>query len=357
MQAQFVREVDGDVTFLKDGKLVTMPLDKLSDEDQKFIRDAELNKKVEETTPPAGAPRTVDNSSLPTDSAPITDSKSSLTKQKTVAEERTWRDLRGKPQVGKFVRIHQGFVVISSGSRAIRMPFNNLSRPDREYIRELLAARGESGQLPPDRRDDPAPAGPEHAPAEAAPSTEPPSEQGPVAPPQAESPAVPRGGQTAGRAPAGARVPTSGNDRLTRMQEENQKQMDASHERNQKMMQQSQERARQSLERLKPNLAPQQQESPQDLVGSCSNCKKQIKREESGSMKCPHCGVIWEYEIDEFGRKKEIPGAKEAIAATGGWTAGWKWEDRHYVKLFTRIIIPLAVMLFAAIGAALRGKR
>ena len=31
MQAQFVREVDGDVTFLKEGKLITLPLEKLSE--------------------------------------------------------------------------------------------------------------------------------------------------------------------------------------------------------------------------------------------------------------------------------------------------------------------------------------
>ena len=54
MQAEFLREVDGDVTFLmKGGKLFTLPLDQLSDEDQKFIRNAEANKKVEEKAPPA----------------------------------------------------------------------------------------------------------------------------------------------------------------------------------------------------------------------------------------------------------------------------------------------------------------
>src|SRR3954463_2686415 len=57
MQAQFVREVDGDVTFLKDGKLIVVPLDRLSERDQKAIRDLETNKKADPTTPPAGAPR------------------------------------------------------------------------------------------------------------------------------------------------------------------------------------------------------------------------------------------------------------------------------------------------------------
>ena len=72
-----------------------------------------------------------------------------MTKQRIVAEDRTWHDVFGKPQVGKFVRMHQGNVVISSGSRAIRVPFYRLSQPDREYVRELLAARGELAQLPP----------------------------------------------------------------------------------------------------------------------------------------------------------------------------------------------------------------
>jgi len=150
MRAQFVREVDGDVTFLKEGKLVTVPLDQLSDEDQKYIRKAEADKKVEETPLPAGAPRPVDDSPLPLESRPADDAKPSLTKQKVDIEERTWRDLRGRPQTGKFVRMHQGFVVISSGSRALRVPYYNLSQPDRDYLREILTARGELAQLPPE---------------------------------------------------------------------------------------------------------------------------------------------------------------------------------------------------------------
>src|SRR2546427_781341 len=57
MQAQFIREVDGDVTFLKDGKLLIVPLDRFREEDQKLIRELEARKKVEEPVLPAGAPR------------------------------------------------------------------------------------------------------------------------------------------------------------------------------------------------------------------------------------------------------------------------------------------------------------
>jgi hypothetical protein len=356
MQAQFVREVDGDVTFLKDGKLVTLPLDKLSEEDQKFIREAEANKKVEESAPPAGAPRPVDNSSLPADSAPTMDSKSSLAKQKVVVEERTWRDLRGKPQVGKFVRIHQGFVVISSGSRAIRIPFYNLSRPDREYLRELLTSRGELAQLPPDRPVDPSTLPADQTPGDTSPSTETVPEPVAVAPPQ-QPPSTGGGtGRGATTTTPGATATANSNERLARMQEESRQRMAENQERNRQNMQRAQDMTQRSLERVQA-ANPHQPESPQDIVGSCSNCKKTIKREQSGGMKCPHCGVIWEYEVDEFGRKKEIAGAKEAIAAAGGWTDGWKWEDRHYVKLFTRIIIPIVVILVTAISAAIRGKR
>ena len=44
MQAEFLREVDGDATFLKDGKLLTIPLDQLSDQDRQVIRELEAAK-------------------------------------------------------------------------------------------------------------------------------------------------------------------------------------------------------------------------------------------------------------------------------------------------------------------------
>src|SRR6185436_4285905 len=54
MQAEFVRELDGDVTFLKDGKLVVIKLDKLSEKDQQVVKDLAAGKESEEdpfTTP------------------------------------------------------------------------------------------------------------------------------------------------------------------------------------------------------------------------------------------------------------------------------------------------------------------
>src|SRR5438093_4430277 len=56
IQAQFIREVDGDVVFLQNGKLVHIPFDQLSEGDQKLIRELEKDKKVEDTPVPLGAP-------------------------------------------------------------------------------------------------------------------------------------------------------------------------------------------------------------------------------------------------------------------------------------------------------------
>lgn len=159
MQAQLVREVDGDVTFIKDGKLITFPLEQLSEADQKFIREAETGQKVEETARPAGAPsKDAGPGSLvpPLDSSQPGDAKASLTKQRTSAEERTWRDVRGKQTVGKFVRMHDGNVVLLRGGRVVSVPFNSLSKTDQEYLRDLLTARGEAAQLPAGMSEEPA---------------------------------------------------------------------------------------------------------------------------------------------------------------------------------------------------------
>ena len=357
MQAQFVREVDGDVTFIRDGKLITFPLDQLSEDDQKFIREAEAGKKVEENVLPAGAPRKVEGAegfSLPADSATAEDTKANLAKQRINSGERTWRDLRGKQTVGKFVRIHQGNVVLLRGGRAVTIPFYLLSRQDREYVQELLAARGETAQIPPEPQ--------EEAIAGAPPAVE--GGQGgapPGMPMPAGGPPAGVGGPVAGAGgPIGGRGPGSApNDQLAKLQEQNKKTMDEMRERQQQITQENAARTQQGIQRMQTSLPTTQQESPSDLVGSCSNCKKQITREQSQGQKCPNCGVVWLYEVDEFGRKKEIPGAAAALAASDDsqWGSGWKFERRHWVKLFTRIIIPLVVMLFAAIGAAMRNRK
>src|SRR4051812_5734478 len=97
MEAQFVREIDGDATFLKDGKLVHMPLDRLAEKDQQLIRALEAGKKVEQDQPPAGA-LTRDNLAAADESEPTTESgkgRPSLANQKLVPESREWCQTSG----------------------------------------------------------------------------------------------------------------------------------------------------------------------------------------------------------------------------------------------------------------------
>ena len=61
---------------------------------------------------------------------------------------RTWTDTSGKQTQGKFVRYHQGDVVILRGAKVVTIPFNTLSDEDQEYVRKQLEAKGQGDLLP-----------------------------------------------------------------------------------------------------------------------------------------------------------------------------------------------------------------
>ena len=147
MQAEFVREVDGDVSFLKDGKLIILPLERLSEADQKLIRELEASKVVPADEKPAGAlPAFVDPTVRPEKA--LGDLGTNGSKGDS-AETRVWTDIRGNKFTGKFVRVHEGFVVLLRGERTMTLAFYTLSAADQGYVRELLTARGESNLIPP----------------------------------------------------------------------------------------------------------------------------------------------------------------------------------------------------------------
>jgi hypothetical protein len=178
IQAQFLREVDGEAVFLQDGKPITIPLDQLIEQDQKLIRELEKEKKVEETPAPLGAP--APKTELPPRDAPqpnpdrADNKRPSLVAPRLVPEMRNWHEITGKQHTAKFTRIHDGNVVLTrAGGRISTMPFASLSREDQQYIRSLLSARGEGHLCPPADSDNPvaagdsfvaeAPAAPEHS--------------------------------------------------------------------------------------------------------------------------------------------------------------------------------------------------
>jgi hypothetical protein len=146
VEARFLREVDGDVTFLQGNKPLFVPLDHLSDSDQKLVREWEAKKKVEEATTPAGAPAAPESAEgLEAGEdvfVPAAGQVGSLVKKKVVAEVRTWSSADGQTAIGKFVRLVGRDVVISNGKFVASFAYDQLSLSDQQHVNALLQARG-----------------------------------------------------------------------------------------------------------------------------------------------------------------------------------------------------------------------
>ena len=166
MQGEFVRELDGDVTFLIGGKLVTIAIDKLSERDQKIVRDLAAGKEVSDDPGPApvskpaavkpAEPKPAEaNRAEPDPFAPVPDrpeepaAAPSLNKKKQKGpESRVWTDIFGRKGTGKFVRIFGSSVVIGRAGGPLTIDFFELSDADQTYVRELLTSRGEEDMIP-----------------------------------------------------------------------------------------------------------------------------------------------------------------------------------------------------------------
>ncbi|MHC4403166.1 MAG: SHD1 domain-containing protein [Planctomycetota bacterium] len=59
----------------------------------------------------------------------------------TAASARTWRDNQGNQVEAKFVRVHQGNVILNRGGRMLRVPLSDLIAEDRKYVEDRLAGR------------------------------------------------------------------------------------------------------------------------------------------------------------------------------------------------------------------------
>jgi len=158
MQGEFVRELDGDVTFLIKGKLVTIATDKLSQRDQQIVRDLAAGKEVPDDSAPARPAESKPAESKPAEPdpfAPVPDrpeepatAPSSNKKKQKGPESRVWTDIFGKKATGKFIRIFGSSVVVSRAGGPLTVDFFQLSDADQAYVRELLTSRGEEDLIP-----------------------------------------------------------------------------------------------------------------------------------------------------------------------------------------------------------------
>ena len=64
------------------------------------------------------------------------------------AVERTWTDYQGTKVKARFLTITDGLVRMRQGKKPIAIPFHELSRADREFIREELRDKGEENLVP-----------------------------------------------------------------------------------------------------------------------------------------------------------------------------------------------------------------
>ena len=158
MQGEFVRELDGDVTFLIKGKLVTIATDRLSQRDQQIVRDLAAGKEVPDDPAPARPAEFKPSESKPAEvdpfaavpdrpEEPATAPSSNKKKQKGT-ESRVWTDIFGRKATGKFIRIFGSSVVVSRAGGPLTIDFFQLSEADQAYVRELLTSRGEEDLIP-----------------------------------------------------------------------------------------------------------------------------------------------------------------------------------------------------------------
>ncbi len=161
MRGTFVRQEGDQVTFLTQGKFVTLPISKFAPADQQIIRDLAEGKEAppqnDSSSPgtasgsaqefdPFGPPK----SASPSDSPPKAGGGSRPTGGKSTPGEavaRDWTDVQGNTVNGKFLRIVGSDVVLQRASRVSKVSFVLLSVDDREYVRQLLAARGDTISL------------------------------------------------------------------------------------------------------------------------------------------------------------------------------------------------------------------
>ena len=72
----------------------------------------------------------------------------SLVCRPAAAGTRTWTDTRGRQIKAKFVRVHDGNVVLLRAGRVVKVPFSNLSADDRRFVSDQLDSKGKPRSAP-----------------------------------------------------------------------------------------------------------------------------------------------------------------------------------------------------------------
>ncbi|QDU76057.1 hypothetical protein Pan97_31020 [Bremerella volcania] len=279
---------DGKVKIKSNGQTFTIPIERFSDEDQKYI-DSQKEEMEKE------------------------DSPSRRRRKSDLFDYRQWKDNQDNEIKAKYVRMFEGQVVLLQGRTAHKVSFYDLSDEDQVYLRTELEARGEESQIPPP------PAGG--------------GGSGEIA--GGSAPYDPRMGNQVAAPPAYA--PPAMDDFAKRQQEEherNRREIEkqqaearrAMEEAQRKREEEAQRRQREEEERIQRENQRREQQRQEQLARmnapmggpsmqpqweeykECSNCHKRIDGNIGAGDNCPHCGVFFASETDRFGRTtKKVP--------------------------------------------------
>jgi hypothetical protein len=159
IDGDFVDATEEKVTLRKsDGKEVTFGLDKLCDDDQRFIRSVLTRRAQKKTGSSNDADNPFEASAGPQASAeesapePLrglgTMRDVNEKKKKSKIENREWTDTKGNVVSGKFIRIQGNSVVILRAGRPANLDYWQLSDTDHAYLQELCDANGQSHLIP-----------------------------------------------------------------------------------------------------------------------------------------------------------------------------------------------------------------
>lgn len=284
---------DGKVKIKSNGQTFTIPIERFSDEDQKYIDSQK--EEMEKATTPTRRPRKSD-----------------------LFDFRQWKDNQDNEIKAKYVRMFEGQVVLLQGRTAHKVSFYDLSDEDQVYLRGELEARNEADQIPAPPANASSggnssgeiagggnqPYDPRMANQISAPPAYAPPAMDDFAKRQQEQHEkarreIEKQQEEARRAAEEAR----------RRREEDEQRRQREYEENiQRQNQQREQRQQEQLARMNAPIGGPSMQQEWVEYKVCSSCNKEIPNNIGAGDRCPHCNVFFASETDRFGRTtKKVP--------------------------------------------------
>lgn len=77
-----------------------------------------------------------------------------------------------------------------------------------------------------------------------------------------------------------------------------------------------------SINRMQDRMNQRHESLFNRKTGECLACNRSLTDVQMRGTKCPHCGVTWDYEIDEFGNKRDLNNSSFTNPFVGGNNGG-----------------------------------